>query len=210
MYIDTVPNRNSKSTFRLRESFRENGKACKRTIANITHWPKRLANDLRILLKGGTAIDSLSNGHVAATLSTLRQLRLDASLTTNPAHNANARWQSLSPASSTPAPNSPPPTAWPPTPCVICWPANAASTSWIKTVLTPPRTDCWHTKTTFSENCPNAICKTVHWCSMTRPKYIWKDANAHSPNTAIAKMANRKLSSACYAMTRLPDCSGGV
>ncbi len=86
MYIDSVPNRNSEPTLLLRESFRENGKVRKRTIANITHWPKRLVNGLRILLKDGIAIDSLPtafditrslpHGHVAATLGTLQQLEL--------------------------------------------------------------------------------------------------------------------------------------
>jgi hypothetical protein len=35
MYIDKVPNRNSRPAYLLREAWRENGKVCKRTIANL-------------------------------------------------------------------------------------------------------------------------------------------------------------------------------
>jgi len=39
MYIARVPNRKSRPAILLRESYREGGKVCTRTIANLTNWP---------------------------------------------------------------------------------------------------------------------------------------------------------------------------
>lgn len=87
MYIEAVPNRNSPPAILLRESYRENGKVKKRTIANLSDWPFDLVEGLRTLLKGGRAIASgvdpvtivrsLPHGHVAAALGTLRAIGLD-------------------------------------------------------------------------------------------------------------------------------------
>jgi hypothetical protein len=87
MYIETVPNRNSPPAILLRESFREDGKIKKRTLANLTDWPKELIEGFRTLLKGGTVFAaerdavsirrSLPHGHVAAALGTLRATGLD-------------------------------------------------------------------------------------------------------------------------------------
>lgn len=82
MYIESVPNRKSRPAVLLRESFRENGKVRKRTLANLTDWPAQLVEHLRVLLRGGVAVSSpseimtiersLPHGHVAAVLGTLR------------------------------------------------------------------------------------------------------------------------------------------
>ena len=87
MYIESVPNRHSPPATLLRESYREAGKVRKRTLANLSKWPRVVVEGLRILLKGGTAVADLStafditlsrpHGHVAAVLGTLRKLRLD-------------------------------------------------------------------------------------------------------------------------------------
>ena len=86
MYVDCVPNRNSPPAFLLRESFRQNGKVKKRTIANLSKCPPHVIDGLRILLKGGIALRcandvwsitrSFPHGHVAAVLGCLKQLRL--------------------------------------------------------------------------------------------------------------------------------------
>ena len=47
MYIDTVPNRSSPPAILLRESFRENGKVKKRTLANLSKLPKAVIEHLR-------------------------------------------------------------------------------------------------------------------------------------------------------------------
>ena len=90
MYIESVPNRNSPPAILLRESFREDGKVRKRTLANLSKWPATLVEGLKILLKGGRAVArledafhiarSLPHGHVAAVLGTLKKLRLDRTI----------------------------------------------------------------------------------------------------------------------------------
>ncbi len=87
MYIEAVANRGSPPTILLRESYRENGKVKKRTLANLTKWPPELVSGLRALLKGATAVTdvkesfdiarTLPHGHVAAVLGTLRKIGLD-------------------------------------------------------------------------------------------------------------------------------------
>ena len=40
MYIESVPNRDSPPAILLRESYREGGKVKKRTLLNISDWPR--------------------------------------------------------------------------------------------------------------------------------------------------------------------------
>jgi len=87
MYIEAVPNRSSPPAILLRESYRDNGKVKKRTLANLTDWPTEIVEGLRALLKGGkvssapdgglSILRSLPHGHVAAALGTLRTIGLD-------------------------------------------------------------------------------------------------------------------------------------
>jgi hypothetical protein len=87
MYIEAVPNRNSPSAILLRESYRDGGKVKKRTLCNLSGWPKDLVDGFKTLLKGGTAVpagseavtirQALPHGHVAAVLGTLRRIGLD-------------------------------------------------------------------------------------------------------------------------------------
>ena len=51
MHIDRTPNRNSPPAYLLRESYREDGKVKKRTLANITYWPAGKIEALRRLLR---------------------------------------------------------------------------------------------------------------------------------------------------------------
>jgi hypothetical protein len=85
MYIDIVPNRNSPPAVLLREAWREGGRICKRTIANLSHWPRQKVDALRRLLKGQTLVSaqeafaverSLPHGHVEAVLCMMRRLGL--------------------------------------------------------------------------------------------------------------------------------------
>ncbi len=97
MYIDRVPNRNSPPAVLLRESYRQNGKVRKRTLANLSKWPEHLVEGLRILLKGGVALESLDaafeilrsrpHGHVAAALGALRGLGLERLLDRQPSRD---------------------------------------------------------------------------------------------------------------------------
>jgi len=52
MYIDIVPNRSSPPAILLRESFREGGKICKRTLANLSSLSASQVEGLRAVLGG--------------------------------------------------------------------------------------------------------------------------------------------------------------
>ena len=56
MCIEPVPNRNSPPAILLQESFRESKRVRKSTLANLSKWPPRLIDGLRVLLKGGVAV----------------------------------------------------------------------------------------------------------------------------------------------------------
>jgi transposase len=100
MYIESVPNRSSPPAILLRESYREDGKVRKRTLCNLSDWPKAHVEGLRGVLKGGTVVAadreaftvtrSLPHGHVAAALSTAHKIGLDRIL--GPEGN---RWRDL-------------------------------------------------------------------------------------------------------------------
>jgi len=87
MYIDRVPNRNSPPAVLLRESYRDGAKVKKRTVANLSKLPDGVIEQLRILLRGGRAVESLEDalevirslphGHVVAVLGTLYHIGLD-------------------------------------------------------------------------------------------------------------------------------------
>ena len=90
MYIEAVPNRNSPPAILLRETYRQNGRFCKRTLCNLSHWPVAHVEGLRGVLKGGTVIPagrdaftvirSLPHGHVAAAVATARRIGLEGIL----------------------------------------------------------------------------------------------------------------------------------
>lgn len=88
MYIERVPNRNSPPAILLRESYREGKKVCKRTLANLSKLPDEAVDGLKILLKGGKAIEDIEeafkivrsrpHGHVAAVLGMINKIGLDS------------------------------------------------------------------------------------------------------------------------------------
>jgi len=93
MYIETVPNRKSKPTILLRESWREGKKTRKRTLANLTNWPEETIMQFRALLKGTKMAPvtevysterSLPSGHVEAILGTIRKLGLENIIAAKP------------------------------------------------------------------------------------------------------------------------------
>ena len=96
MYIESVPNRNSKPCVLLRESYREGRKVKKRTLANLSKLPEDLIQGIRRLLKGGQVIEdyeekfevirSLPHGHVAAVLETIKKLKLDKIIDSRRSH----------------------------------------------------------------------------------------------------------------------------
>lgn len=82
MYIESVPNRDSPPAVLLRESWREDGKVRKRTLANLSCLSPEVIEGLKVLLRGGVAVPnaeavftverSLPHGHVAAVLGSAR------------------------------------------------------------------------------------------------------------------------------------------
>jgi transposase len=87
MYVERVPNRNSRSAILLREAWREGTAIRKRTLANLTDWPVAKVEALRRVLRGEivaapaalfTVERAVPHGHVEAILGTIRRLGLDA------------------------------------------------------------------------------------------------------------------------------------
>jgi hypothetical protein len=93
MYIETVPNRNSPPAVLLRESYRDDGKIKKRTLANLSKLPPEQIALLRAVLRGeplvpaGAGLEivrALPHGHVLAALGTARQIGLERLLPRGP------------------------------------------------------------------------------------------------------------------------------
>ena len=89
MHVDVIPNRGSPPAILLRESYREDGKTKKRTLANLSDWPAERIEQLRAVLRGerllpaGDAVEivrALPHGHVLAALGIARRIELDALL----------------------------------------------------------------------------------------------------------------------------------
>lgn len=99
MYVDRVPNRNSPPCILIRESYREQGKVKKRTVANISKLPKHVIAGIEALLKNGTVIEDLSDafeivssqayGHVQAVLGMARKLGIPRLLGTRSSPERN-------------------------------------------------------------------------------------------------------------------------
>ena len=86
MHIHVIPNRNSKPAILLRESYREDGKVKKRTLANLSHFPLDQVDTLSRALKGEKlapvdslfeVIDSKLHGHVDAVRLAMKRLNFD-------------------------------------------------------------------------------------------------------------------------------------
>jgi transposase len=86
MYIETVPNRNSRPAILLREAWREGHKIRKRTLSNLSDWPSERVEALRRLLRGERLapaaeqmqiLRSIPHGHVQALLRMMRRLGLE-------------------------------------------------------------------------------------------------------------------------------------
>ncbi len=85
MYVESVPNRNSPPAILLREGRRQGKKVHKRTLANLTSWPKDKIERLRRVLKDEPLVHpdqlfvierSLPHGHVELLLEVVRKLKL--------------------------------------------------------------------------------------------------------------------------------------
>ncbi len=95
MYIECVPNRNSPPAVLLRESWRENGKTKKRTVANLSSLSEKTVEAVRSALKGDVVPAALAiarperqieitnvrqHGHVAAIVAIIKRSGLLAAI----------------------------------------------------------------------------------------------------------------------------------
>ena len=83
MYVESVPNRNSRPAVLLREGRREGRRVRKRTLANLTSWPAEKVDLLRRVLRDEPLAApaeafvverSVPHGHVEAVLEAMRRL----------------------------------------------------------------------------------------------------------------------------------------
>jgi len=93
MYIETVPNRNSRPAILLREGKREGKSVRKKTLLNLTDWPPEHIEALRQMLAGKTLVPfeeafsierSLPHGHVEAVLAAVGRLGLERLIDSRP------------------------------------------------------------------------------------------------------------------------------
>jgi transposase len=93
MYIESIPNRNSRPAILLREAWREGDRIRKKTVANLTDWPEEIIEGLRLLLKGKKlfpaeelfAIErTIPHGHVHAVMETIKNIGLDGMISAKP------------------------------------------------------------------------------------------------------------------------------
>jgi transposase len=93
MHIDVVPNRKSRPTYLLRESYRDGDKVRKRTLANLSSLSDEQLMAIRAVLKGQRlcpvdalfdVVDSRPHGHVDAISVAMSRLRLPTLLASRP------------------------------------------------------------------------------------------------------------------------------
>ncbi len=93
MYIEIVPNRQSRPAVLLREAWREGKKIRKRTVANLTHWPAAKIEALRRVLRDEPLVSpqslfvvehSLPHGAVEAIVGTIGKIGLGTLLAAKP------------------------------------------------------------------------------------------------------------------------------
>jgi transposase len=93
MHIDTVPNRSSRPTYLLRESFREGQKVRKRTLANLSALSDEQIEAIRAVLSGVSlrpvqtlfeTLRSRPHGHVQAVRVAMQRLGLESLIASRP------------------------------------------------------------------------------------------------------------------------------
>jgi len=95
MHIHEIPNRNSKPSFLLRETYRKGKHVAKRTLANLSKLPREQIDSIRSILNGEklVPIDSLfdilpngspAHGHVEAVMMAMKQLGFEKLISARP------------------------------------------------------------------------------------------------------------------------------
>ncbi|MEL6341441.1 MAG: IS1634 family transposase [Myxococcota bacterium] len=92
MHLNRVRNQNGVETVLVRETYREDGKVRKRTLANVTHLPPQTQELIARSLAGEALVpasafeieQSRQHGHVEAVVAAMRKLKLDRLLCSTP------------------------------------------------------------------------------------------------------------------------------
>ena len=96
MHIDAVPNRGSRPTYLLRESYRDGKHVRKRTLANLSTLSDEQLESIRAALSGKPVrqvgridelfqvVDSRAHGHVQAVLTAMRRLGFESLISPDP------------------------------------------------------------------------------------------------------------------------------
>jgi hypothetical protein len=99
MHIDAVPNRTSRPTYLLRESYREGRKVRKRTLANLSALSDEQIEAIRTVLAGQSVrpveqlwetVRSRAHGHVQAVRVAMQQLGFDSLIASRPSAQREA------------------------------------------------------------------------------------------------------------------------
>ena len=99
MHIDGVPNRTSRPTYLLRESYREGKKVRKRTLANLSALSDEQIEAIRAVLSGQSmrpveelwqATRSRSHGAVQAVRVAMQRLGFESSIASRPSRERDA------------------------------------------------------------------------------------------------------------------------
>ena len=215
MYIESVPNRSSPPAILLRESYRQDGRVKKRTLANLSKLPATAIETLRRVLRGEKARQSRRR-LLLRPKSAPRTRRPPSSApsgssdcipssTARPAAAATSCSRSSSTGSSMPSPSSPPPAPSPPRAPSPRSARHSDSATSTRTNSTPPWTGSYPGKPPSSSASPSATCRSTPWCSTTSPPATSRGPTARSPGAATAATARRapcRSSSACSARPR--------
>lgn len=93
MHIDAVPNRTSRPTYLLRESYREGKRVCKRTLANLSSLSDEQIDSIRAVLAGAAlrpvdqifeVVRSRAHGHVQAVRVAMQRLGFENLIASRP------------------------------------------------------------------------------------------------------------------------------
>src|SRR2546428_6655331 len=100
MYIEPMPNRQSRPTILLRQGWREGKKVRRRTVANLTPWPTAKLEALRRLRRdeplappqrGFVVEHTLPHGAVEAIVGPMRPSGLDTPIASTPGRERQPR-----------------------------------------------------------------------------------------------------------------------
>ncbi len=196
MYIDIIPNRNSRPAILLRESVREGKRIIKRTIANLSALSLQQAEAIRAVLKGEALapadgpfeiIRSRPHGAVKAITAAMSRLRLATLLDRKPSHErdlvlAMIAARVLDPQSKLATSRS--------------WGHSTLGESFGVEGRTRMRcmrrlTGCSSARMASSSGWPSGTWRMARGCSMTSPRATSRGSAVRWPNVATRAMARR-------------------